>query len=143
MFLTIFLFSLAILLFRCFPLICEFIIILGKFNENLAENFYILYLIKEKSPIHSNTITGSGSLSIIKILTYLLVIQSFIDISLLYNIDSTVHLISYKRCTWSVHSFNGDYLSIPESTGSCGYLFHVTPVHADEMIYENCPVSPF
>ena len=26
--------------------------------------------------------------------------------------------------TWSVHSFNGDYLSIPEGTGSCGYLFH-------------------
>ena len=29
--------------------------------------------------------------------------------------------------TWSVHSFNGDYLSIPESTGSCGYLSHDIP----------------
>ena len=25
--------------------------------------------------------------------------------------------------SWSVHSFNDDYLSIPEGTGSCGYLF--------------------
>ena len=25
---------------------------------------------------------------------------------------------------WSIHSFNGDYLSIPEGTGSCEYLFH-------------------
>ena len=29
--------------------------------------------------------------------------------------------------TWSVHSFNGDYLSIPVDTGSCGYLFHEIP----------------
>ena len=29
--------------------------------------------------------------------------------------------------TWSVHSFNGDYLSIPEGTGSRGYLFHEVP----------------
>ena len=29
--------------------------------------------------------------------------------------------------TWSVHLFNGDYLSIPEGTGSCGYLFHEIP----------------
>ena len=28
---------------------------------------------------------------------------------------------------WSEHSFNGDYLSIPESTGSFGYLFHEIP----------------
>ena len=28
---------------------------------------------------------------------------------------------------WSVHSFNGDYLSIPEGTGSCGYLFQEIP----------------
>ena len=29
--------------------------------------------------------------------------------------------------TWSVHSFNGDYLSIPEGTGNCEYLFHEIP----------------
>ena len=29
--------------------------------------------------------------------------------------------------TWSVHSFNGDYLFIPEGSGSCGYLFHEIP----------------
>ena len=29
--------------------------------------------------------------------------------------------------TTSVNSFNGDYLSIPEGTGSCGYLFHEIP----------------
>ena len=28
---------------------------------------------------------------------------------------------------WSVHLFNGDYLSIPEGTGSCGYFFHEIP----------------
>ena len=38
-----------------------------------------------------------------------------------------IQLISLKG-TWSVHSFNGDYLSIPEGTGSsCGYLFHEIP----------------
>ena len=31
------------------------------------------------------------------------------------------------KCTLSVHLFNGDYLSIPEGTGSCGYLFHEIP----------------
>ena len=35
-----------------------------------------------------------------------------------------VQLISY---TWSVHSFDGDYSSIPKFTGSCGYLFHEIP----------------
>ena len=30
--------------------------------------------------------------------------------------------------TWSVHSFKGDYLSIPEGTDSCGYLFHEIPL---------------
>ena len=29
--------------------------------------------------------------------------------------------------TWSVHLFNGDYPSIPEGTGSCGYLFQEIP----------------
>ena len=29
--------------------------------------------------------------------------------------------------TWSVHSFNGDYLSIPECTGSCEYIFYEIP----------------
>ena len=29
--------------------------------------------------------------------------------------------------TLSVHSLNGDYLAIPEGTGSCWYLFHEIP----------------
>ena len=33
----------------------------------------------------------------------------------------------YIKGTWSVHLFNGDYLSIPEGTGSCVYLFHEIP----------------
>ena len=33
----------------------------------------------------------------------------------------------HKKGTFSVHSFNGDYLSIPEGTGSCVYLFHEIP----------------
>ena len=33
----------------------------------------------------------------------------------------------HKKGTRSVHLFNGDYLSIPEDTGSCGYLFHEIP----------------
>ena len=36
--------------------------------------------------------------------------------------------------TWSVHSFNGDYLSIPDDTGSCGYLFHEIPVTQNQDI---------
>ena len=35
-----------------------------------------------------------------------------------------IQLISYKRY---LECFNGDYLSIPEGTGSCGYLFHEIP----------------
>ena len=39
--------------------------------------------------------------------------------------------------SWSVHSFNGDYLSIPEGTGRCGYLFHEIPgiIIVDETIH--------
>ena len=29
--------------------------------------------------------------------------------------------------TWSVHLFNGNYLSIPEGTCSCEYFFHEIP----------------
>ena len=35
-----------------------------------------------------------------------------------------LQLNSYQRYLRSVHLFNGDYLSMPEGTGSCGYLFH-------------------
>ena len=42
-----------------------------------------------------------------------------------------LRLLSYSwfhiKGTWSVHSFNADYLSIPEGTSSCGYLFHEIP----------------
>ena len=33
----------------------------------------------------------------------------------------------HKKDTWSVHLFNGDYLSIPKCRGSYGYLFHEIP----------------
>ena len=33
----------------------------------------------------------------------------------------------HTKGTWSVHSFNGVYLSIPEGIGSYGYLFHEIP----------------
>ena len=42
------------------------------------------------------------------------------------NLSSIVQLISYKG-TWSVFSFNGDCLSIPECAGSCEYFFHEIP----------------
>ena len=29
--------------------------------------------------------------------------------------------------SWRLHSFKGDYLSIPEGTSSCWYLFHEIP----------------
>ena len=38
-----------------------------------------------------------------------------------------IQLISYIKGTISVHSFNGDYLSISKYTGSCEYLFHKIP----------------
>ena len=41
------------------------------------------------------------------------------------NCSSTANFIF--KGTWSVHSFNGDYLAIPEGTGSCWYLFHEIP----------------
>ena len=37
-----------------------------------------------------------------------------------------------KKGTLSVHLFNGDYLSIPKCTGSCGYLFMKSPVSCIE-----------
>ena len=33
----------------------------------------------------------------------------------------------YIKGSWSVHSLNGDYLSIPVHTGSWGYLFYEIP----------------
>ena len=41
--------------------------------------------------------------------------------------QSFSYSLFHIKGTWSVHSFNGDYLSIPEDTGSCGYLFHEIP----------------
>ena len=47
------------------------------------------------------------------------------------NIYIYVQLISiHIKGTWSLHSFNEDYLSITEGTGRCGkwvYLFHEIP----------------
>ena len=34
----------------------------------------------------------------------------------------------HEKGTFSVHSFNDDYLSIPERPGSYKYLFHEIPV---------------
>ena len=49
---------------------------------------------------------------------------TFLSSLFLLAINSELQLISYKR---SVHSFNGDYLSIPKGTGSLGYLFNEIP----------------
>ena len=38
-----------------------------------------------------------------------------------------LQLNSYQRYLRSVHLFNGDYLSIPEGTGSCEHLFQDIP----------------
>ena len=57
-------------------------------------------------------------------------------ISVIYNRKADTYMYIWKvtlyswfhiKGTWSVHSFNGDYLSISEGTGSCGYLFHEIP----------------
>ena len=41
----------------------------------------------------------------------------------MFDIYDWFHIIG----TWSVHSFNGDYLSIHKCTCSCGNLFHELP----------------
>ena len=41
------------------------------------------------------------------------------------HIIINIQLISYKM--YFIHSFNGEYLSFPKCTGSCGYLFHEIP----------------
>ena len=46
---------------------------------------------------------------------------------LTYSSKSWTYSWFHIKGTWSVHSFNADYLSIPEGTGSCGYLFHEIP----------------
>ena len=38
----------------------------------------------------------------------------------------------HEKGIFSVHSFNGDYLSIPERPGSYKYLFHEIPVMSYE-----------
>ena len=45
--------------------------------------------------------------------------------------------------TWSVNSFNRDYLSIPEGTSSCEYLFMKSPVFAAIEIHSihSCEVN--
>ena len=66
---------------------------------NLASKTYIFNLITEKKRIHEGR-----------------------------NMKSMSDLQKFHiKGTKSVHSFNGDYLSIPEGTGSCGYLFHEIP----------------
>ena len=36
--------------------------------------------------------------------------------------------VQHIKGTWSVHSSNGEYLSISKCTGRCGYLFMKSPV---------------
>ena len=43
----------------------------------------------------------------------------------------------HEKGTSSVHSFNDDYLSIPERPGSYKYLFHEIPVIRVVMSFEN------
>ena len=54
-----------------------------------------------------------------------------IYISLCTQSSDSRHTLVYswfhKKGTWSVNSVNGDYLSIPEGTGSFEYLFHEIP----------------
>ena len=49
-----------------------------------------------------------------------------------YILDCWIGSLSYRRFhekgTFSVHSFNDNYLSIPERPGSYKYLFHEIPV---------------
>ena len=44
-----------------------------------------------------------------------------------YILYTYIHIYSWFHIsgTWRVNSFNGDYLSIPEGTCSCGYLFFI------------------
>ena len=46
---------------------------------------------------------------------------------LICNIIPFLYSWFHIKGTWSVHSFNGDYLSNPEGTDSCGYLFLWNP----------------
>ena len=52
-------------------------------------------------------------------------------INIYISIYASIYLSMYSwiniKGTWSVHLFNGDYLSIPEGTGSCWCLFHEIP----------------
>ena len=45
----------------------------------------------------------------------------------------------YVKGTWSIHTFNVDYLSIPKCAVSCGYLFHEIPsiLYADHKQEKN------
>ena len=44
----------------------------------------------------------------------------------------------HEKGTFSVHSFNDDYLSIPERPGSYKYLFHEIPVSSPEKQESYC-----
>ena len=43
----------------------------------------------------------------------------------------------HEKGTFSVHSFNDDYLSIPERPGSYKYLFHEIPVISADSVHES------
>ena len=43
------------------------------------------------------------------------------------SFSSEYNILFIYKVHWSVHSFNGEYLSIPKCTGSCEYLFREIP----------------
>ena len=66
--------------------------------------------------------------------------QCSVHFSAAYNYskaDEHLHKYSWfhKKGTFSVHSFNEDYLSIPERPGSYKYLLKSPVVHINEKMY--------
>ena len=57
-----------------------------------------------------------------------------------YGFQWVTHMVFHIKGILSVHSFNGDYLSIPEGTGSCKYLFHEIPGGVSRKRYPQLPV---
>ena len=54
----------------------------------------------------------------------------------MFNSNRSLCSWFHIKGTLSVHTFNGDYLSIPEGRGSCGYLFHEIPGSSNRIVLE-------
>ena len=61
---------------------------------------------------------------------------SYIKINLKWLFDLRNYSWFHIKGTWSVRSFNVDYLSIPLCTGSCAYLFNEIPSTCFDWIIE-------